>query len=320
MRLAWVKAGKILPVDTGGKIRSYNILRYLSERHEVKLLSYYPGARDASYEGLLQEDFPGAHAVAIGGLDGDDAIRPLEYLRHFVRRAPYAVSKFTHPEVQRTIASWMREARIEILFCDFLAASMNFPDDLSTPIVLFQHNVETKLWQRRALTESSTAKRIFYRIEAAKMANCERRALRKFHHIIAVSNNDRREMLEMEPASDVSVVPTGVDTRRYVAAPPARDDPPKIVFTGSMDWEPNIDAVTYFCSEILPLIKQALPSAVFQIVGRTPHPRVRRLASSSVQVTGTVPSVEDYLREATVVVVPLRAGGGTRLKIFEAMA
>ena len=87
-----------------------------------------------------------------------------------------------------------------------------------------------------------------------------------------------------------------------------------------MDWEPNIDAIDYFCRDIFPSVRAEFPSAVFQIVGRNPHPRVKQLASSSVQVTGTVPSVAEYLRDATVVVVPLRIGGGTRLKIFEAMA
>jgi glycosyltransferase involved in cell wall biosynthesis len=87
-----------------------------------------------------------------------------------------------------------------------------------------------------------------------------------------------------------------------------------------MDWEPNVDAVVYFCQEMWPRIRTELPSAVFQIVGRNPHGRVKGLASDSVQVTGTVPSVMEYLCNATVVVVPLRIGGGTRLKIFEAMA
>jgi glycosyltransferase involved in cell wall biosynthesis len=87
-----------------------------------------------------------------------------------------------------------------------------------------------------------------------------------------------------------------------------------------MDWEPNIDAVAYFCQDIFPQIRSEFPSAIFQIVGRNPYPRVRQLASDSVEVTGTVRSVADYLRDATLVVVPLRIGGGTRLKIFEAMA
>jgi glycosyltransferase involved in cell wall biosynthesis len=124
----------------------------------------------------------------------------------------------------------------------------------------------------------------------------------------------------MDPRCSVTVVPTGVDTQKYTPAPPASPDPPRIVFTGSMDWEPNVDAVAYFCSEIFPQIRAEFPQAVFQIVGRNPHSSVKQLASTSVEVTGTVPSVTKYLNEASVMVVPLRIGGGTRLKIFEAMA
>jgi glycosyltransferase involved in cell wall biosynthesis len=152
------------------------------------------------------------------------------------------------------------------------------------------------------------------------MSRYERRTLAQFHHIVAVSENDRQHMLEMDPACEITVVPTGVDTQQFQVAPSSSATPPRIVFTGSMDWEPNIDAVEYFCGQIWPRILAEFPDAIFQIVGRTPFAKVQRLASKSVQVTGTVPSVTDYLRDATVVVVPLRIGGGTRLKIYEAMA
>jgi glycosyltransferase involved in cell wall biosynthesis len=93
-----------------------------------------------------------------------------------------------------------------------------------------------------------------------------------------------------------------------------------VLFVGAMDWEPNVDAAEYFCREIWPSIQAKVPEARFRIVGRNPHRRVQRLASNSVEVAGSVPSVVDHLRESAVVVVPLRVGGGTRLKIYEAMA
>lgn len=315
-----MKAGKLLPVDTGGKIRSYNILRHLSRNHEVTLLSYYGGQRDSEYEGEIQRELPGAQTIYTAAPDAQFIAQSLDYLSRLFQSAPFAVSKFTHAEVQRVVASWLSGNKFDVAVCDFLSASQNFPDHLATPTVLFQHNVESVLWRRMASTESNPVKRVAYRLEAQKMWRYERRALGKFHHVIAVSENDRQQMLEMDSACDVSVVPTGVDTQKYGVAPPASANPPRIVFTGSMDWEPNIDAVAYFCQEVFPMVRAEFPSAVFQIVGRNPHPRVQQLGSHSVQVTGTVPSVADYLRDATVVVVPLRIGGGTRLKIYEAMA
>ena len=320
MKILWVKAGKLLPVDTGGKIRSYNILRFLARSHSVTLLSYYGGRRDLQYEANIRGELPGAETICTAAPDSTLLEQSLDYLRRLPRSAPYAVSKFTHPAVTKTIQGRMEEGRFDVAVCDFLSASLNFPQKLLTPTVLFQHNVESSLWKRMAATESNPIKRMAFGIEAAKMSRYEGAALRRFHHIIAVSEHDRQQMLEIDPAAQITVVPTGVDTSKFSVAPASTSNPPRIVFTGSMDWEPNIDAVEYFCQQLWPGILAHFPEAIFQIVGRNPHSKVRRLALSSVQVTGTVPSVADYLRDATVVVVPLRVGGGTRLKIFEAMA
>jgi len=320
LRILWVKAGKLLPVDTGGKIRSYNILRHLARNHEVTLLSYYGGQRDTTYEAEIQRELPGAQTIYTAALDGSTVVQSVAYLGGMFQAAPFAVSKFTHSKVRKAVASHDASKRLDVAVCDFLSASLNFPENLITPTVLFQHNVESALWVRMATTESNPVKRFAYQIEAKKMTHYERRALSKFHHVIAVSEHDRQQMLAMDPSCSITVVPTGVDTQKYSLAPPASANPPRIVFTGSMDWEPNIDAIDYFCRDIFPSVRAEFPSAVFQIVGRNPHHRVKQLASSSVQVTGTVPSVAEYLRDATVVVVPLRIGGGTRLKIFEAMA
>jgi glycosyltransferase involved in cell wall biosynthesis len=124
----------------------------------------------------------------------------------------------------------------------------------------------------------------------------------------------------MVPAANISVVPTGVDLKKFQYDPTLRPQGLDVVFTGSMDWEPNIDGVEFFCKEIWPEVLARVPHARFLIVGRSPNQRVKNLASSSVEVTGTVPSVVEYLRRASVFVVPLRIGGGTRIKIYEGMA
>lgn len=320
MKILWVKAGKLLPLDSGGKLRTYNILRHLAATHELTYLSYYGGDRDPQFEQEIVEQLPGAVSIHTG-LQEDTALqRYTDYAKRLLWRAPYAVSKFTDPKVQHLLFKWLPERRFDVAVCDFLSATLNFPRSLATPSVLFQHNVESILWQRKAQFEPKMVERTISKLEYRKMARYEPVQVRRFHHVIAVSEADREGMSSMVDPSHISVVPTGVDLSKFRYDPAVRPAGPIVVFTGSMDWEPNIDGVEYFCNEIWPKVLSRVPGARFQIVGRNPHARVQKLASSSVEVTGTVPSVVDYLRNAAVFVIPLRIGGGTRIKIYEGMA
>lgn len=320
MKILWVKPGKILPLDTGGKLRTYNILRQLSANHELTYLSYYAGPRDQSYEREVPAHVPGTVTVATPTQNLTGIHRHLDYLRHIAWRAPYAVSRFTDPQVQRLLQEWVPQRRFDVAVCDFLSSALNFPHELATPTALFQHNVESILWKRKADVEPRWIDRAVFKLEAAKMLRFEPAQTRRFHHVIAVSETDRQAMSGMIDPSHISVVPTGVDLSKYRYDPALRPSGSLVVFTGSMDWQPNIDGVEFFCSEIWPLVLQRVPQARFRIVGRDPHPRVKKLASGTVEVTGSVPSIVDHLREAAVIVVPLRIGGGTRIKIYEGMA
>jgi glycosyltransferase involved in cell wall biosynthesis len=319
MRILWVKAGKLLPVDTGGKIRSYNLLRQLDKERDLTFLSYYGGPRDRDYERALADEF--ARAIPFStSLPSSPIAEAFDYGLNLLSPSPYAVSKFSNRSVRGQIASLLAEDRFDVAICDFLAASLNFPRQLKVPTVLFQHNVETSLWRRQAEYEANPLKRAAFFLEAAKMSRYERQAVNRFHHVIAVSDADRRLMCRMTESSRISVVPTGVDLDQYQCAGDTHAEPNLVVFTGSMDWEANVDGVEYFCHEVWPLVLSKVPEARFRIVGRNPHKRVTALTSESIEVTGSVPAVVEHLSAASVVVVPLRIGGGTRLKIFEAMA
>lgn len=165
MKILWVKAGKLLPLDTGGKLRSYNILRHLSATHELTCLSYYGGRRDPAYETEIAEHLPGAIACHAATAEATPLERYRDYVRRLPWRAPYAVSKFAAPEVQRLLAEWLAQSQFDVAVCDFLSSTLNFPSDLATPCVLFQHNVETILWQRKAELEPRWFDRMISRIE-----------------------------------------------------------------------------------------------------------------------------------------------------------
>jgi glycosyltransferase involved in cell wall biosynthesis len=320
MKILWIKPGKLLPLDTGGKLRTYNILRHLSASHDLTYVSYYGGRRDEAYEREVLNHLPGTFTVYTAAPDSTALERSLDYVRRIAWRAPHAVSKFTDPRVRKLVGEWIAQRRFDVAVCDFLSSTLNFPEHLATPTALFQHNVETLLWKRKADFEEKWLDRAVSKIEYANLLRFEPQHPRRFHPVIAVSEADREAMSQMVDPSHISVVPTGVDLSKYRFDANAAPSTSLVIFTGSMDWEPNIDGVEFFCKEIWPLVLAKIPAARFRIVGRDPHPRVKKLASASVEVTGTVPSIVDHLREAAVFVVPLRIGGGTRIKIYEAMA
>jgi glycosyltransferase involved in cell wall biosynthesis len=157
-----------------------------------------------------------------------------------------------------------------------------------------------------------------------RMLAFEARTLARFDMVLAVSETDASTLERLYPRSlqrPAVTIATGVDTSYFTPAPGAVVRPHHLVFTGSMDWIPNEDAMAYFCRDILPRIRASVPDASLSIVGRSPTPAVARLAESAgVEVTGRVNDVREHIAAGAVYVVPIRIGGGTRLKIFEAMA
>lgn len=319
MRILWVKANKILPVRSGGDIRSFHLLKCLAERDNVMFLSYYDGASDEKYETELTNVLPGAVCVATGKRQDSGLARGMDYLLRLPDAEPYAVSRFASGKVREKLQECL-ERDPDVVVCDFLDAAINFPEQLKVPSVLFQHNVETEIWRRHAETATSLGKKQIYRREFAKMLRYERAMVTRFDRVIAVSEHDRSLMSAWVDGSRIDVVPTGVDLDQFRSSEIPQPCGALVMFVGAMDWEPNVDAVEYFRATVWPAIAARVPEARFRIVGRNPDRRVQSLAGGSVEVTGSVPSVVEHLREAAVVVVPLRIGGGTRLKIYEAMA
>lgn len=320
MKILWVKSNKLLPVHSGGDIRSYNIARQLARDHQLTFVSYYDGKPDEEYERQLGAHFPGAVCVATGKSDSSSLVRSVDYLAHLAALPPYAVGRFGCAAVRERLDRYYRRHDFDVAICDFLDAAINFPRDLTIPTVLFQHNVESEIWRRHSTTETNALKRKMYAVEFRKMLRYERNAVRKFQHVIAVSEHDRSLMEVWVEGARITVVPTGVDLEQYRPDFAREAAAPNVVFVGAMDWEPNADAMEYFCDQIWPGVLLEVPGAKLRIVGRNPGTRTLELASPSVEVTGRVQSVAEYLRDATVVVVPLRIAGGTRLKIYEAMA
>jgi glycosyltransferase involved in cell wall biosynthesis len=189
--------------------------------------------------------------------------------------------------------------------------------------VVFTHNVEAEIWRRHYERQTNPVSKLLFRQQWQRMLRFEADTLRRFDLVLAVSDTDKETFQRLYPGSlrgDVFTVATGVDTEFFAPRDAAAIDRGRLVFTGSMDWIPNEDAMKHFCDDVLPLVRAQEPGVTLSIVGRAPTPAVQRLADiAGVEVTGRVDDVRDYIGRAEVYVVPIRIGGGTRLKIFEAM-
>jgi len=322
VHILWLKTELLHPVDKGGRIRTYQMLRHLVREHRVTYLTLDDGCRDADAIDRAAEYC--THLIRVPlRTSAKGSLRFYgELARNLVSPLPYAISKYRAPTMEAEILRTVARESVDLVVCDFLAPAVNVPEALPVPALLFQHNVEAVLWKRHAAVASDPWRRAYLRRQWRRMHRFEGAQCRRFDHVVAVSPEDGVCFTREYGVREVSHVPTGVDTEYFRPTGMTSGDPYGLLFTGSMDWMPNVDAVQYFADAMLGRIATESPQASFSIVGRNPSPAVHALAERSprIRVTGTVPDVRPYLEQSRVVVIPLRVGGGTRLKIFEAMA
>lgn len=323
MKLLWVNTNFMHPTTKGGQIRTLEMLRHLHRWHEIHYVAIedprHPEgpARAKEYCARaypFRHRIPGKRSMRFGFL----------LAKGLFDSTPLAVSRFHPPALRSFLADLIARERFDRAVVDFLPPAAYFPD--LPHAVLFQHNVETVIWQRRVQHAADPLRRAYLRLQAKRMFDFEKRVCLASGHVAAVSEQDASTMRELFGVERVSVVPTGVDVDYFT---PAGDPPPlpgggafDLVFVGSMDWLPNIDGVRWFADEVLPLIRRRRPECSLAIVGRTPPPAMLALERQDplIRVTGTVPDIRPYLWRSAVSIVPLRIGGGTRLKIYESMA
>jgi polysaccharide biosynthesis protein PslH len=234
---------------------------------------------------------------------------------------PYNITKYCRREVRRKLQARLEQETYDVILCDFLAAAGVIPWDWPAPKVLFTHNVEAAIWRRHFEVASNPMWKAISWWEWRRTKAAEHRYLRLADRVLTVSETDRDAFVPLVNSEKLTVIPTGVDVE-YFQPMPVEETPGSIVFIGSMDWLPNEDAILYFADAILPLIKRQHPEVSLDVVGRSPSRKLQTLAEreKSIRLTGRVEDIRPFVARSAVCIVPLRIGGGTRLKIFEAMA
>jgi glycosyltransferase involved in cell wall biosynthesis len=246
----------------------------------------------------------------------------LELAGNLFSELPYFMQKYVSEEMLEEVKKLANGNDFDVIVCDFLMPAVNMPEKIKVPIVLFQHNVEAMIWRRHFEVQKNALKKKYLKNQWHKSFNYEQAVCRKFDFVIAVSKEDADTMRKEYGVENVSDVPTGVDTEFFRPGLAVEKDSFNLIFTGSMDWLPNEDAIRWFTEEVLPLVRREIPQVSLTVVGRNPFPSLIELSrkDSSIVVTGRVPDVRPFMEKASVYIVPIRIGGGTRLKIYEAMA
>ena len=317
MKVLWISPKLPYPPESGDKLRQFNLIRHLSSGVDISLIAFAL-TKEEEVQSKHMEQYCGKVRTFFSPNPSY-----VERIRSILTTGkPYYVSRYQ----DLAVAGYIRD-EIETFQPDLVQIEHTYmaeylrkiPPDLERPSILTKHNIDADLALQNYRLADSSVRKVFWWLEWKKMSLYEPYVDNLFSSVVVMSEFDKAEILRRKkPPSVVNVVENGVDTVKLQPLAPVYD--PVMLFIGALDYLPNQDAANYLCRDIFPLIKKSFQNAGILLVGRKPSPEILGLASEAVEVWGDVPEVEPFYRRASIAVVPLRAGSGSRLKILEAMA
>ncbi len=311
-----------LPIPTsGGRTRVFNLVRELGQTHSVSVLSFVqPSERE-----MVSELTPHCEHVELIPFEGFPTLgtwrnRIRGWYRILFSPRPRYAEMFPLSRMRPALRKLLREHEFDVAVFEFLQTAELSREVGGLPSVLVEHNVESDIARRHYALAGNPIHKFRDWVTWRKLLRYERQWVRRFPVCVAVSEADALKLRKMAPGTDVQVVPNGVDVGHFTPGEVERAAD-TLLFFGTLNYGPNADGLLWFCDEIWPKIKRALPQVKLDVVGLDPPPAVLELNKlPGLQVTGFVPDIRSKLWSATATVVPLRLGGGTRLKILEALA
>jgi sugar transferase (PEP-CTERM/EpsH1 system associated) len=314
MRIFYICRRVPFPPDRGDKIAAFNAIRHLAARHEVHVFCLGDGVRDLANISGLQ-----AYAKSVSAAPVDEFTIKLRALAALVTGQPLSVAALNESKLHDAIQKKFTELRPDLIIvysCNMAQFAEHFPN---VPRIMHFGDLDSLKWPQYA-ERSSIPLNWIYAIEARRLLGYERHIAQIFSHALVHTEIEKHDFERLIPGIPVAVVGNGVDLDYFRSAGEAKK-PASMVFTGVMDYRPNIDAVVWFCDEILPIVQANIPAANFTICGSRPAPAVRRLAKRrGVRVTGWVADARPYLDRAEIFVAPLRMARGVQNKLLEALA
>jgi len=321
MKILFLSQRFLFPMDTGGKIRTGNILRELKKQADLTVISNTESPKDDEYLEQMQGLCQRFVSVPWKETKRHTLWFFIKLAFQSLSRYPISVLNDYSPSLEKALQDALEEEIYDLVVCDFLQSTLNFKHVKGVPRLLFTHNVEAQINKRHLDRAKNPISKLFWRLQHKRMLRHEGEMCREFDGTIAVSEEDKGLMQQWYQATDVYTIPTGVDTDFF--SPSSESGSSKqLVFTGSMDWLPNDDAMDWFLGDIFPAIRKEVPGVTLVIVGRRPTPRIEKLVREhdDVTLTGWVEDTRPYIDESAVYIVPIRIGGGTRMKIYEALS
>jgi sugar transferase (PEP-CTERM/EpsH1 system associated) len=300
------------PPDSGSRNRTFHLIKGLAKTYTVTLICF--GDKSDKQEGLR----PYCSSIECVVPKKQDR-SALALLASLFSVQPYSVKSRFDPMMKSKVEDVLKSQAFDLLVCDSIYQALHVPDT-GIAKVLNEHNIESAIMRRYAAVKKNPFMKAGVWIEYLKMRRYEDMTWKRFKLCLVCSGTDKQQLHQRAPVPKVEVVSNGVDLE-YFKALSAQIKKHSLVYVGQMNWHPNIDAVTYFLKEIYPRLKAAVPDVSLVIVGSHPPEAISKLAEQNhAMATGYVPDTRPFVRQAEVFIAPLRIGGGTRLKILEAMA
>ncbi len=318
-RLLFVSPRFLYPTDSGGKIRTTQILRGL-KGGAFDLTLLMPASQDEIGQWSGEIERACDRLVTWPPSRRGPLRSTLQRTAGLAGSLPVPVQSDWDPAGARAVENALAE-RPNVVVFDFPHSVVLAPPRIDVPSVLFTHNVEAEIFKRHIKVAKTPLHRWVWKSQYQKMLRFERESLRRFDVVVAVSERDAEFFRDDFGVQNSRPIPTGVDTEFYSWTEPQGE--PQVVFCGSMDWMANIDGISYFSESVWPLIAERVPDARMKVVGRAPPEALRRKVVErwpTWEFTGFVDDVRDHIPGSQAFVIPLRVGGGTRIKAFEAMA
>jgi len=320
MRILVISDHLPYPLIGGDRIRIYNLLRRVADHHEVSLAALLESPDDIQGVSHLRQFC--ARVETAGYQQRSRLTKISGFLHYALTGRPPELYLLHSEELESKIQRLIAATDFDIVQIEHarMGSYLNIiPQNKRRKSLLMFHNFTYQQYGRISQVERRWDRKIRTRLNSLAMLHWEPRYAERFNRCTTVSDIDRQLLLKYNPRLNVDVIPNGVDIRKYQSLA-AENLSPALLFIGTMKYPPCVDAALFFCREILPLIRRTLNPVELWIVGRDPRPDVLRLDGDGVHVTGRVEDVIPYYRQSAVCIIPLRAGGGTRLKILEAMA